>query len=236
MGLWNRLPGPARRADYVRTRLVHRHGGVWLDIDVIALSPLSGLFDMIVEGRPVFAGEDDKHPMSVNLFGAYPHDPILGAWLEEQDRVITHASDLNTLDWNALGSLILARLLPAAAFTQLPATRFLPLAWYEWQRFLSPYEPVDPILAHQPITVMLFNAVMKRDMQRYTADQLLHSPILVARLLRIGLGHSTVKDESAQTARIWRRGMLRAHRARSAASHKARAAQSAVLRWSRARR
>jgi hypothetical protein len=47
--MWNRLPSPALRADYIRTSLVYRHGGLWLDSDLIALSPIREIFHWLDE-------------------------------------------------------------------------------------------------------------------------------------------------------------------------------------------
>src|SRR2546428_6604083 len=43
-GVWRRLPTPVYRADYARTRLIHRYGGLWLDFDVIVMAPLDEVF------------------------------------------------------------------------------------------------------------------------------------------------------------------------------------------------
>ena len=40
---WESLPAPNFRSDYVRSRLLQRYGGIWIDVDTVALSPLSQL-------------------------------------------------------------------------------------------------------------------------------------------------------------------------------------------------
>jgi len=56
-------------------------------------------------------------------------------------------------------------------------------------------------MAPRPVTFVLWNALMAMPLRRYDRDRLLASRILLARLLRIGLGVS----ELAQEEDLWTR-------------------------------
>jgi Capsular polysaccharide synthesis protein len=67
--MWNPLPSPALRANYIRTSLVYRHGGLWLDSDLIALSPLREIIDWLDEHEIVGWGRE-FNDFKVNLFAS----------------------------------------------------------------------------------------------------------------------------------------------------------------------
>jgi len=57
-------------------------------------------------------------------------------------------------------------------------------------------------MAPRPVTFVLWNALMAMPMRRYDRDQLLVSRILLARLLRIGLGVSELTEEEDLWTRL----------------------------------
>ena len=55
---WESLPAPNYRSDYVRSRVLQRYGGVWMDVDTVALSPLSQLLDELDDTGMVCFGKE----------------------------------------------------------------------------------------------------------------------------------------------------------------------------------
>jgi Glycosyltransferase sugar-binding region containing DXD motif len=70
-----RATEPAQRADILRYELVHRFGGVYLDLDMECLKCIDGLLD----GVDAFAGEQEPGELAIGIIGAVPGHP----WLED---------------------------------------------------------------------------------------------------------------------------------------------------------
>lgn len=200
--VWARLTIPAQRADYARTRLIHRHGGLWIDADCIAMSSLDELWGYLGDHELMAWGADVQGRFFNNLFGAPAGSPLVARWIEAQDRALAGSEDWNSLDWAALGSGAFYPLLAGATYANVPAAKVAPVLWYAWRRLLSPYQSPVPILGSLPVTVMLWNKGMGPLLADKTAGQVLGSKMLLARLLRIALGNSTLEDELDLSTRL----------------------------------
>lgn len=74
--LWKDAKNGAQLADMIRTEILHRHGGVYVDADVRAVRPL----DPLLEDGGFAAWEDDKTVPNA-VMGFYPGHPAVGALL-----------------------------------------------------------------------------------------------------------------------------------------------------------
>lgn len=100
---WHELKRAAHRADYLRTRLVLRYGGMWLDSDMVALRNLDQLFEI---PEPLdFACQEMAS--AIGCFVAREGCPLLDTIVREQDRILD--ADPTSFDWNAIGNDLLAR-------------------------------------------------------------------------------------------------------------------------------
>ena len=198
---WEALPAPNYRSDYVRSRVLQRHGGIWIDIDTVALAPLAALLDELDATGVVCFGRELGRFFG-GLCAAAPGSPFVDAWVAAQDWALSHARDWSTLAYPALAQDVtwdLARRLP---WKSLPMERVAPVPWYQWRRFFSRVESPRRLLASSPITVVLWNAVMAPALRDKTRDALIASRMLLSRLLRIGLGRSTVAAEEDLRTRL----------------------------------
>jgi mannosyltransferase OCH1-like enzyme len=73
--LFDRATVPAQRADLARYELLHRFGGVYLDVDMEALAPLDDLLD----GVTFFCASEDEVWLSIGIMGCAPGDPVMDA-------------------------------------------------------------------------------------------------------------------------------------------------------------
>jgi len=198
---WESLPAPNYRSDYVRSRLLQRHGGIWIDVDTVALAPLVGLLDALDDTGVVCFGRELGRFFG-GLCAAAPGTAFVDRWAADQDRMLERHRDWGQLHYAALAQDVtwaLARDLPWKA---LPLEKVAPISWYEWRRFFSRVESPRRVLAGTPLTVVLWNAVMAPRLRPRTRQDLLRSHMLLARLLRIGLGTSTVEDEEDAWTRL----------------------------------
>ena len=198
---WESLPAPNYRSDYVRSRVLQRYGGVWIDVDTVALGALSQLLDALDDSRLVCFGKEHGRFFG-GLSAAAPGSAFVDAWAEGQDRMLERHADWSALPYAAQAQDVtweLARRLPWKA---LPMEKVAPVPWYQWRRFFSRLESPSRLLAATPVTVVLWNAVMAPLLRGRTRPELLASPMLLARLLRIGLGTSSVDDEEDRWTRL----------------------------------
>ncbi|HMK62366.1 MAG TPA: glycosyltransferase [Acidimicrobiales bacterium] len=191
---WRSLPAPNYRSDYLRSRVLQRYGGVWVDVDTVVLSPLVELLECAEGKGPVSFGRE-HHRFFGGLCAAVAGSPFVDAWVEEQDRVLTRHNDWSTLGYAALAQDVTWGVARREQWTSLPMGRVAPVPWYQWRRFFSRVESPGRLLAAQPITVVLWNAVMSPRLRPWDRGRLLRSHTLVSRLIRIGLGRSQVEDE-----------------------------------------
>jgi len=197
---WESLPAPNYRSDYVRSRVLQRHGGIWIDVDTVALAPLVGLLEQLDDTGVVCFGRELGRFFG-GLCAAAPGTAFVDRWAADQDRMLERHRDWADLPYAALAQDVtwaLARQLPWKA---LPMEKVAPVPWYQWRRFFSRLESPRRLLAPAPLTVVLWNAVMAPRLRPLGRQDLLRSHMLVARLLRIGLGSSTPEgEEDVRTA------------------------------------
>jgi hypothetical protein len=205
---WLALPAPNYRSDYARSRLLARHGGIWIDVDTIALAPLSRFLDEIDDTGMLCWGQELGRFFG-GLCAAHPGAEFVTNWAQEQDRVLSKRDDWSTLGYAALAQDVTWHLARRHPWKSVPIGTVSPIPWYEWRRFFSRLESPGHVLAADPTTVVLWNAVMAPRLRTRSRDQLLGDSTLLGRLLRIGLGRSTVRDEDAGITRLHRLADLR---------------------------
>jgi hypothetical protein len=230
-GTWERLPTPVYRSDYVRTRLLHQYGGLWLDFDVIATAPLSELIQPVETGPAEvlgWGGEIDR--FYNNLFAARPRAPFLEQWIDLQDAVLDRTADWQQLSWAALGQDIVQPLARELDYHCVPIGKIAPVLWYEWRRFLSPFQSPAACLARDPHTVMLWNNVMGPVIGHLDRTTVLAGRCLLSRLLRIALGAATTRDERDARTSLHRASMLRYSRVGRSLAHRLGAARARAQR------
>jgi hypothetical protein len=193
--VWERLVLPAQRADYARTRLVFLHGGLWLDADCLAMRPLDELGAYLGEHDLVSWGADNQGRFFNNLFIGRAGAPLIGQWIEGQDRALGTADDWSQLSWAALGSDAFYPLIRDAQYANIPSDQVAPVLWYAWRRFLSPFQSPATVLEADPVTVMLWNKGMGPLLDARSAEDILRSKMLLSRLIRIALGKTSLPDE-----------------------------------------
>lgn len=205
---WRRLPAPNYRSDYLRSRVLDRYGGIWIDIDTIALSPLSELVAEIDDTGTLCFGRELGRFFG-GLCAARAGSPFAEMWAAEQDKVLDRQPDWSALSYAALAQDVTWHVARRVPWKALPMARVAPVPWYQWRRFFSRLESPRRVLAADPVTVVLWNAVMAPRLRHQTPEQLLEGRMLVSRLLRIGLGRSRPEDEEDVATAFHRLAELR---------------------------
>ncbi len=128
----------AHKADMLRTMLVAKHGGMWLDSDALVLHDLNPLFDLLNDHE--FIGFNNRGSLAppppfvrVNCFLSRPGGKIVSEWVEKQHLKLPRTS----FSWREVGSEILHPLCQASPGRSLilDFATISPVAWNEWQFF-----------------------------------------------------------------------------------------------------
>lgn len=203
---WESLRRPNFRSDYLRARLLHRHGGMWIDIDTIAVAPLERLLTALTAHHVVAFGQELGR-VYPTIMAARPGSALLETWMRRQDEVL----DAGIREYGGLGAGLLSGM--TGAIGNWALHEVAPVLWWEWRRLLSYTEAPARTLSQRPTTVCLWNKAMGPTLQGVSRGQLIAGQSLLSRLLRVGLGLSTETDERNVLTALWPANALRFSRA-----------------------
>jgi Capsular polysaccharide synthesis protein len=187
-----RIKQIAHKADMIRSMLIARHGGMWLDSDAIVLHDLNWLFELLQthefvcfndQGRLEGAGPGVR----VNCFLSRPGGQVVQAWVRQQ-----HAKFPRTrYGWAEIGS----ELLHPICLTErnrvkiLPFEMICPIPWDRVAEFEQRAADAEKIFEECSI-VMLSNASLATRapaLRRLTCQQIAEQDHLLAAIMRAAL-------------------------------------------------
>jgi hypothetical protein len=154
----------AHKADMIRTRLVARHGGMWLDSDAVVLSDLNFLFDHLE--RHEFVGFNnegrlqEKRPwVRVCCFLSRPNSAIVKRWVEAQAAKLPRTK----FAWAEIGAAMLNAICleHAASAKVLPFEQICPIGPKKVEQFLAKDEALAERIARDCFMVMLTNRALE---------------------------------------------------------------------------
>lgn len=128
----------AHKADMLRTMLVAKYGGMWLDSDALVLKDLNPFFDLLEDHE--FVGFNNKGKLGppppyvrVNCFLSRPGGRIVSQWVEQQQRKLPKT----VYSWREVGSEILHPICQEHHDRALilDFETISPVAWNEWEFF-----------------------------------------------------------------------------------------------------
>jgi hypothetical protein len=213
---WRRLAEAAHRADYVRSRLLERYGGIWLDADAVVLKDLSGLYTEDVSDADLLCWVNVQGLVAVNLLVAPPGSPVIADWVADQGRILEEASRSSgaiAVSWSALGSDSITPCARRGNTRYLAPARVAPISWRDAHVFTRPARlALERVLAPQPDLVMLYNKMLQPRLTSVSAAELLSGETLLAAILRIGLAESTAEEEVRRSRRLGARVRALLHR------------------------
>ena len=179
----------AHKADLIRTRLVARHGGIWLDSDAIVLRDLSFLVDAL-EGAD-FVGFNNAGDLSIsrpgvriNCFAARMGSVIMAEWVKAQ----TAKLDKTAFSWREVGTDLLHPICQRNAdkVRILPLDSITPVGWKEVARFGSRWRSPGRLVETCPV-VMLSNKSLETRLPRLremSVEEIIDADIYISHFLR----------------------------------------------------
>ena len=179
------LESPAHfRSNLVRSWLLSKRGGIWVDADCICLRDLQP----IAEKRASFtADRQSKGGLCSALVSAKPGSQIAFRWWRLTKRQA--ATNIRSESWDrlSLGPRLLGQAIAAVPSERVlyhPSSLVHPIHWRDHAAFVADVQPtIDP----RAWCWMLTSGSLG-DMRSWSRDQILESPTLIGRVFRHALG------------------------------------------------
>ena len=152
----HKIREPAHRADIIRSFLLKKYGGAWLDADILVVKNIDWLFELDKYSLLSFNKNCKLHPsdkLRIGVLSAKPDCPIITKWNEEQVRFITRMRR-HYIPWTRIG----ADMITKAAFKHPYSVKILslediePFPWSE-VNILYNQHPIDLVV--HPTTSMI---------------------------------------------------------------------------------
>lgn len=142
--------GPAHKADYLRLRLLHDYGGVWIDADTVAFDDLTSNFVALLEESPVIS--IGTGTLAQAMFGSRARTPFIAECL---DVATARIEAREPLTWGGLGSSILLPVAEKHGYRKVSKAAWA-YGWKEWHKYLEP----GTIEMSNRLVCMLYNKMM----------------------------------------------------------------------------
>jgi len=182
----------AHKADMIRTMLLHRHGGMWLDCDAIVLKPLAPLFDHLEDHDFVAFRSSERVRFwraraRVNCFLTRPRGRVVREWMRRQQATLPRTA----YRWNEIGSDMLEDVCRESRgmIKVLPFERICPVRWDRIDRFERRGNP-RPILRDCTMMMMSNKMLCERrsPLVGMTVEEIVRRDWLISDVLRQALG------------------------------------------------
>ncbi len=183
------IPELAHKADMIRSRLVERHGGMWLDSDAIVLRDLNWILDLARSSD--FVGFNDGgrlrkgHPLvRINCFAAPKGSTVVAEWVAAQEAML----DRQSFGWTEIGSETLHPicLQHRERVKILPFETISPVAWDRVKLFASPWRTPRRGIEDVQIVMLSNKSLGERfpELREMTVEDIEAADIYVSHYLR----------------------------------------------------
>lgn len=182
----------AHKADMIRSMLVARHGGMWLDSDAIVLHDLNWLFELLQSYEFVCFNDQGRlaeaRPwVRVNCFLSRPDGVIAREWVRQQHAKLPRTK----YGWEEIGTELLHPICLAESnrVKVLPFEMICPVSWDRVAEFERRVVDADQIV-EKCFIVMLSNASLATRapaLRRLACQQIAEEDHLLAAIMRAAL-------------------------------------------------
>jgi mannosyltransferase OCH1-like enzyme len=178
---WKDVECVAHKADYLRSRLVLKYGGLWLDSDTIVLQDLSYIINELEKYE--FVGWGDDNGPYIGTFAAQKGSAILSEWANRQDKIFYKKK----FGWAVLGTNILWELSKKYEYKHFPYEIIAPIGWKDWRRFLSNEERIEDVIKKDNRMITLYNNFMGTVLYNSSKEEILEADTLLSKIIKLSL-------------------------------------------------
>jgi hypothetical protein len=181
---WHYLKRAAHKADYIRTRLVYKHGGMWIDCDMAALGDIEPLFDF----PDAYDYACQNIDTSIGCFIARQGCEFLKKVIDAQDKVLN--DNFADFQWNGIGNELLEEFGRDYEYYQWPKWTLDEISGGKVSKLLSRNEKIEDNVDKNAVIFHFCNEALGPLIKRHVKDsQLLTSNMLISKILRKALGN-----------------------------------------------
>jgi hypothetical protein len=168
---------PAHRSDYLRLRLLHDHGGAWIDADTVAFDDLTANFLTLLDEAPVIS--IGTGALAQAMFGSRAKGAFITECLEEATRRIEGAQPLS---WGAIGSALLLPVAEKHGYRKVEKQAWA-YGYKDWQKYLEP----GTIDMSNRLICMLYNKMMFDTLKEKSEADILSADTRLAWMFKTAL-------------------------------------------------
>lgn len=187
------IPEVAHKADYIRGAVLEQHGGMWMDIDTIALRPLSLITDLLPLRGAVLYGWQSFQP-SIGLIASEAGHPLIARWKELMDQTLDSGL---TQRWSGIGYDLLWPLAKKIPYTHIAHTICAPTHYTETSKFVEDLAP-EEVLKSETVVMQLYNKMFFKTYGSMHREEVLESDSLIAKCFARGLRNDSTWRSVAQ--------------------------------------
>lgn len=181
------------KANYIRYLLLQKHGGIWLDSDLILFKTLRPLLDLLNEEINLIATASPTLGYGEPENGFIVSTPDNEA-MKKSVMIIEQALNLHPpghiFKWASLGVATLRQVVKRHKYHHLDCKLLMPIP--SWEPFhFGGKESIDKYCDNASYGCMLFHEMFKRNKDpilEMTRQQLLESPCLIGQMFRRAMG------------------------------------------------
>lgn len=185
-----RNKNPAIRAAYIRVALLAKHGGIWLDSDIIVMKSFYPMKELIEKHDFVCFHKNsagDNHIPNW-IFMSTPGSKVI---TEYKRRIDNAVSNKKVFAWGRLGARMITPIVREWADEDdriiLPEKLVSPIPWQKKRLFFSAGDP-SAYIREDTLSCLLWNNQFPEAFKLYSRDTVLNSGILMAKLFKQSLG------------------------------------------------
>lgn len=181
---WYKLKKKAHKADYVRTRLIYKYGGMWLDCDIAAFKSVEPLLDF----SESYDYACQSICCSIGCFVARPGCKLLKIIMEEQDKILDKG--FRDLKWNGIGNGLLAKFGENYEYYQWLKWTLAEIPGGKVSKLFLKNETIEKNVDKNAVFFHFCNEVTGPLIEKYapTTAKLLASKMLISKIFRKALG------------------------------------------------
>lgn len=175
------------RVGCMRVALLHRYGGIWIDIDTILMKGLAPIWKLAEQYG--FVGVERKRPQTAwvinTIMAAKKGSSVMEEYIVQLENRLSQKQNLR---WGEIGAHMLTPLLRQSQDKYLlPEHSFLPISWERWKIFFSRDAKIENYMKSDTYGFVLFNKFFTAGFKNKSEEEVLQSNNLIAKLFRRSL-------------------------------------------------
>lgn len=167
------------KSDYIRSRLLYRYGGIYLDVDIIVFKPLKKYLEIAEQYGAVIIGVD-----GTGCIISKAKSETIGLWAQEQDRVISEVEKVEEIGYSVLGYETIKPFSDNIKYID----DYYFIHWGSHELFFAEND-FDPEVEFRKYSLChLYNSCMARIFIQLSNEEILNSDMTISLMFRHALG------------------------------------------------